>query len=181
MTPALTKPFCVSQAIPMVMCVMMLPMPSVSWGDARAVVPLIALLQQYDEKHSVDSAAAMGLERLGQPAVSALLDVLKDGTRQARGLAASVLGGLGDPCAIEPLAALLSDTDHHLRIAAIESLAEIGVSECLSLIQRCLEDPVPKVRENAEYWVNELTAVGITGRENTHDDEQRIKTLAGAE
>ncbi len=53
-------------------------------GDARAVVPLIALMQQYDEKHSVDSAAAMGLESLG---------------------------GIGDPHAVESLAEIGDATE----------------------------------------------------------------------
>lgn len=125
-------------------------------GDERAIVPLIALMQEPDEQHCVDSAAAMGLDRLGQPAVPALLDVLQNSANKARRLAASVLGGIGDRRAVEPLAELLSDSDKDMRLAAIEALAQISGSDCLVLIQSCLQDPVLEVRETAEYWIEEM-------------------------
>jgi HEAT repeat protein len=125
-------------------------------GDDRAIVPLVSLMQQPDEPSSVDSAAAMGLVRLGNRAVPALVEVLKQGTHSGRGLAASVLGSIGDTRAIEPLTALLASEDESTRIAAIEALAEIGGERCLALIRQRPGDPSPGVRENATYWVQEL-------------------------
>ena len=127
-------------------------------GDERAVAPLVTLMQEPDDQHCVDSAAAMGLDRLGQSAMPALLEVLQNGANKARHLAADVLGGLGDKRAVEPLAKLLSDNDKDMRITAIEALAQIGGSDCLVLIQGCLQDPVPEVREAAEYWIGEMRA-----------------------
>ena len=125
-------------------------------GDERAIAPLVALMQTPDARHCVDSAAAMGLDRLGKPAVPALLEVLQNGTTEARCLAADALGGVGDDRAVGPLATLLSHDDKDVRIAAIEALAQIGGSDCLALIQRCLQDPVPQVRETADNWAKEM-------------------------
>jgi HEAT repeat protein len=127
-------------------------------GDERAIASLVALMQKPDEQHCVDSAAAMGLDRLGQPAVPALLNVLQSGSNEARRLAASVLGSIGDRGAVEPLARFLTHSDKDLRIAAIEALAQLGGSDCLALLQPCLQDPVPEVRETAEYWIEEMRA-----------------------
>ena len=124
-------------------------------GDMRATVPLIALMQKPDVRHSVDSAAATGLNKLGRPAVPALLDVLQNGASTARCLAAGVLGSIGDDRAIGLLAKLLSGSDQEARIAAIEALALIGGGDSLAHIQSCLQDPIPQVRETADYWAKE--------------------------
>jgi len=127
-------------------------------GDERAIGPLIALMQKPDDQHCVDSAAAMGLNRLGRTAVPALLDVLQNGANLARRLAADVLGGIGDKRAVEPLTGLLCDSDKDVRIVAVEALAQIGGSDCIVLIQGCLQDPAPKVHETAAYWIEEMSA-----------------------
>ena len=71
-------------------------------------------------------------------------------------MAASVLGGIREEEAIEPLAALLSSEDPGTRIAGIEALAEIDTFQCRSHIEKCLTDPSDRVRDNADYWWNEL-------------------------
>jgi len=59
------------------------------------------------------------------------------------------------------LAHLLADADEDIRIAGIESLAEIGTAACLTLIQQCLDDPAGPVRENASYWYHEVAKIGL--------------------
>ncbi len=125
-------------------------------GDERAIEPLIELMSTPDLEHSVDGAAAMGLERLGEPAVPALLALLQSATPSVRVTVAYTLGGIGDASAIEPLSRLLLEEEDGLRIAGIESLAEIGGVECFALIQTCLEDVSERVCENAVHWCKEL-------------------------
>jgi len=125
-------------------------------GDERAISPLISLMQQPDEGHSVDSAAAMGLVRLGQAAIPALLEVLARGAEEHQCKAAYILGSLKAEQAIPSLTSLLSSPNEHTRIAGIESLAKIGNADCLALIKLLQSDPVPRVSENADYWVRDL-------------------------
>ena len=116
-------------------------------GDERAIEPLIELMSTPDLEHYVDSAAAMGLERLGEPAVPALTPLLQSATPSVRVTVAYTLGGIGDTSAIEPLSRLLLEEEDDLRIAGIESLADIGTAECLALIQPSLNDVSERVRE----------------------------------
>jgi HEAT repeat protein len=96
------------------------------FGYVQAVQPLIDLVRQPSREDSVDSAAAMALAKLGQPAISPLLEVLQTGNPKAREMAARTLGSIRYPVTIEPLGALLTDPDEWVRIAAVEALAQIG-------------------------------------------------------
>jgi HEAT repeat protein len=125
-------------------------------GDERAIKPLTSLLLQRDEEHYVDSAAAMGLVRLGPSAIPALLEILIQGSEAHQCAAAAVLGGLKAEQAIVPIASLLSSPDENTRITGIEALAEIGTADCLALISPCQSDPDTRVSEDAVYCVREL-------------------------
>jgi HEAT repeat protein len=136
------------------------------FGYVQAVESLIDLVSQEVREDSVDSAAAMALARLGQPAIPSLVQLLQTGNPKARSMAARTLGSIGDPAAIEPIAAMLTDADEWVRIAAVESLAQIGErsspgrARCLELIATRLDDPVQRVRDNAAYWHREIQNAG---------------------
>jgi HEAT repeat protein len=140
-----------------------------SFGYVQAVESLIDLVRQAVREDSVDSAAAMALARLGEPAVPPLLELLQTGSPKAKAMAARTLGSIGDPAAIEPIAVLLTDADEWVRIAAVESLAQIGErsgpgrERCLELIATRLDDPVQAVRDNAAYWYREVQSAGKKG------------------
>jgi HEAT repeat protein len=80
-------------------------------SDARAVEPLIRLLQEAVSLHQTElsSAAVAALGKLGPPAVEPLIAVVVDPgeNRYARGYAAQALGAIGDPRAVEPLRGIL--------------------------------------------------------------------------
>jgi HEAT repeat protein len=96
------------------------------FGYTQGIEPLIELVRQANREDSLLDAAAMSLARLGQSAIPPLLELLQTDNPAIRGLAARTLGGIRDPVAIEPIAALLTDLDEWVRIAALESLGEIG-------------------------------------------------------
>lgn len=67
--------------------------------------------------------------QIGKPAVEPLIVVLKDTKRNpavAQGVAVEALGRIGDPRAVEPLIAALTDYGFHQEEAAIEALERIG-------------------------------------------------------
>lgn len=90
--------------------------PQVRWAAVRALEGksepkvLKALLWALrDNAHLVSDAAAVALSRAGTPAVSGLIEALRDAKANVRGLAVEALGRIGDPQAVPALAALLSD------------------------------------------------------------------------
>jgi len=109
--------------------------------------------------------------RLGQAAVPALLEIMSQGPEAHQCAAASVLGNLKAEQAVTSIAVLLSSSDENSRITGIEALAAIGNADCLALIKPLQSDPVPKVSENAAYWVRELEAEEIlwAGQPNDQD------------
>ncbi|MCL4507230.1 MAG: HEAT repeat domain-containing protein [Chloroflexi bacterium] len=124
-------------------------------GDARAVDPLIGLLQDAEKlirieaatalgqlhdprairplieilgtDYALSSAAARSLGRLGDSrAVTALIHMLDDCYECGREAAAEALGRLHDERAVPPLVKALNDEDSAMRKIAAESLAQIG-------------------------------------------------------
>ena len=105
-------------------------------GDARAVGPLLVALGEVGEsgvdgvfaKLSVRGAAARALGRNRQIPVPWSLWWLRLRTRMSRCAkdAVEALGRIGDPRALEPLVAMLTDADEGVRGAAVEALESMG-------------------------------------------------------
>jgi hypothetical protein len=72
-----------------------------------------------------ESGAKAGLSKIGKPAVTALVKILKDGSDQQRRNAAELLGTISDKRAIEPLINALSDPNKWVRQHAINSLSTL--------------------------------------------------------
>lgn len=95
--------------------------------DPRALAPLLAVLA--DANRDVRWAAIEALGDLGdRRAVPALVEYLKrpEAYRWGKRLAASALGAIGDPAALEPLLGLLADEDPFVRRAAAMALLRLG-------------------------------------------------------
>jgi HEAT repeat protein len=143
-------------------------------GDERAIAPLISLMLQPDEENCVDSAASMGLVRLGKSAIPSLLEVLNHGTETHQCIAAWVLGSLHAEQATALIAVLLSSPNENTRITGIEALAEIGNEDCLTLIKPCQHDSIARVSQNAAYWVRELQSA-LTAQKRTVSRRSRME------
>jgi HEAT repeat protein len=135
-------------------------------GDERAVEPLIRLLRNAGTQENLASSAATALIRFKKSAIEPLKEVLRDGDSDARWLVAQALGGMGLRDSISPLADLLDDEAEHVRIAAIESLAQLGESQpkrmgrrCLELLEKGLDDAAPAVRKIALFWSRNLRVI----------------------
>ncbi|HKQ70094.1 MAG TPA: HEAT repeat domain-containing protein, partial [Polyangiaceae bacterium] len=115
-----------------------------------AVVPLlIEELLRVDEHATPRIAEALvGFGLLVTPGLLALLEHHEH--QAARVWAARILGSIGDPTAVDVLAARLRDRHDLLRIAAAEALGAIADARALQpLVQAALRDPAPQVRANA--------------------------------
>jgi HEAT repeat protein len=93
-------------------------------GDARAIGPLIAALN--DAERDVRKAASAALGKLGPTAVEPLVLLLSAPDKQVRRDAIAALGELGDRHAVELLIAALGDEDFEVRSAAASALGKLG-------------------------------------------------------
>lgn len=80
-----------------------------------------------DESAFVASVAADALSMIGEPAVEALTEKLKDEHPHARLLAVQALGRIGSRRAIGPLCEVLEDSSYLVRYCASEALEALGV------------------------------------------------------
>ena len=124
-------------------------------GDAGAVDALVGRLG--DPVQEVAYTAREVVERFDGAALMALIEALKSGSTQARELAASLLGDLGDARAVEGLLAALATDDWQVRVAVIEALGGIGDTRALPHIERLLDDSQQPVRAMAAAMHRRLT------------------------
>ena len=119
-------------------------------GDARAVMPLIAALQDPDDSHlRVNAAKALG--KIGDArAVMPLIAALQDPHDGVRSVAAETLGRMPDTRAVMPLIAMLQDAeDRELRKNAAFALREIADARAVKPLIAALQDPHDGVRSMA--------------------------------
>lgn len=113
-------------------------------ADPRAVGPLIAALAHPDI--DMRKAAWRALAAIGAPAVEPLLAALASG--DAYSWATRALGAIGDPRAISPLIAVLTDRSRAdtTRYWAAAALGQLGAAAAFGLLVRLLEDDTEPAR-----------------------------------
>ena len=85
-----------------------------------------ALLQALrGDSEAASQAAAYALGRAGEPAVGPLMDCLRLGSEHVRRNAGYGLAAAG-PAAVEALAQACADDDPAVRLAAVDSLGDMG-------------------------------------------------------
>jgi len=93
-------------------------------ADLRAVEPLIEALKNNDSM--VKYSASTALQKLGAPAVPAMVARLDSDDAEFVALLAEVLGQIGDPQAVMPLCQLLSQkVSYKVRMAVVKALGNI--------------------------------------------------------
>ncbi len=117
-----------------------------------------------------------------------LLDLLRSRSAQDKEFAALALGALGDPAAVDPLFAVLQDTNifsrgrnRSLEAAVILTLGEIGHEKAVAqLLQvygmRYLDEPSADNRK-----VNVLSALGLLAQQGSESAVGELLTLAAQE
>lgn len=82
-----------------------------------------------DSSQFIARTAADALQRIGQPAVPALIEALKDQNAQVRGLAARALAHIKDTASIPALFSALEDESAFVQYWADEGLERMGVGQ----------------------------------------------------
>lgn len=113
------------------------------------VVPM--LIQALDHTNdNVRGVSAQLLARIGTPAIPAVLNVLKNGTTQAKSMAIFTVGEERVPAAVEPLIGLLTHADADIRAAAAWALGMIGEGRAKPALEAASKDDDPKVRDSVQ-------------------------------
>lgn len=111
---------------------------AVRWHDAgemaRALVDVLAATDDVGARN----AALEALERLGAPAVDALVAALEV-DQPHRKFLLDALGGLADPRAVPALARGLDDPDPNVQVAAAEALGRIGGPAAEAALLACAD------------------------------------------
>jgi HEAT repeat protein len=120
------------------------------WGIARtkdpqAIDPLINALQNNDLS---ERSATSGLVAIGKPAVNPLIHALNDNGFKGRDGAATTLGEIGDPQAIDPLIQILKNTSEEssLRIEVALALGAIGNDRAIDPLIQASKDSNKDIR-----------------------------------
>lgn len=117
-------------------------------GDARAVEPLIALLNEKDE--IVRNSAIEALGRISDKRASRhILKFLGDRDEDTRVVTAEALAKIGDKSINKYLIAMLKSGDKNARAGASKALGKMGVTEAVIPLTKLLEDSSSMVREEA--------------------------------
>jgi HEAT repeat protein len=125
-------------------------------GDARAVKPLVAALSDLD--WSVREVAGEALAHIGPPAAGFLIAILNDQSQSTgvRWAAAKALGKIGDPRAVEPLIAALSEGKVWWCRDAVEALGQIGDARAVEPLVIALNSRIVSVRKAAAEALDRL-------------------------
>ncbi|HEY9832645.1 MAG TPA: HEAT repeat domain-containing protein, partial [Stenomitos sp.] len=138
-----------------------LVLTSISWAKTATEAEIATLVEKVKttENESEFVEAVVALEKIGQPAIPALIQLLKENKLAVRWGAADALEHMGEP-AIPALRAALKDPDKNVRINAVSALQGISIRErdregetlaalVVPELIVALQDPEPEVRHSA--------------------------------
>jgi HEAT repeat protein len=116
------------------------------------------------------------IEKMGVAAVNPLIEVLRDKEGTVRKFAATLLGRLGDPRAIEPLGMALYDLHHEVGKASAESLARFG-APTIDILVEALSHPEMWIRIHAIQALSKIKDVRVTQilLQMLNDPEREVK------
>jgi HEAT repeat protein len=124
-------------------------------GDARAVAPMIKILQDAGYYDFILPHVSSALLKIGTPAVEPLIkSIHKDYPR--RYLAIEVLGRIGDSRVVEPLVRVLRESDEYTCAAAVTALGLIGDTRAIEPLIPFLYQSSSSLRNSAAKALNQL-------------------------
>ena len=127
---------------------------AIALGETKhpAAIPFLmeALRDSYwwFEREQAAADLLNAIEKMGPAAVEPLIEALGDKEGTVRKFAATVLGNLGDPRAMEELGMALYDLYHEVGETAAEALAKFG-AKAVELLIESLNHPEAAIREHA--------------------------------
>jgi len=116
------------------------------FSEPQIVISLVKLLEETEEEE-LAIASAQTLAKIGQPAITALVELLKD--EKSRLLAVKSLAQIRRSEVIEPLLSVIDDSVAEVRVTAIEALGSFHRKNLIPVLITALKDTSPFVRKEA--------------------------------
>jgi len=116
------------------------------FNEPEVVMSLVKLLEETQEEE-LAIMSAQALAKIGQPAVSALIELLKD--EKSRLLAVKSLAQIRRSEVIEPLLSVVEDSVAEVRVIAIEALGSFHHKHLIPVFIKALQDTSSSVRKEA--------------------------------
>jgi len=154
-------------------------------GNTRHPEAILFLMQAlrdafwwYEREHAAGDLLA-AIEMMGESAVEPLIEALKDREGTVRKFAATLLGSIGDPRAIEELGMALYDLHHEVSLAAAEALAHFG-APAIEVLEEALRHPESAVREHAVIGLGKIRDARVAPLliEMSNDPERIVQKQA---
>ncbi|MDY6898520.1 MAG: HEAT repeat domain-containing protein [Cyanobacteriota bacterium] len=116
------------------------------FNEPEVVISLVKFLEETQEEE-LAIMSAQALAQIGQPAVSALIELLKD--EKSRLLAVKSLAQIRRSEVIEPLLSVVEDSVAEVRVIAIEALGSFHHKLLIPVFIKALQDTSFSVRKEA--------------------------------
>ncbi|MEM7580162.1 MAG: HEAT repeat domain-containing protein [Cyanobacteria bacterium P01_A01_bin.80] len=114
--------------------------------EPEVVISLVKFLEETEEEE-LAMMSAQTLAKIGQPAITALIELLKD--EKSRLLAVKSLSQIRRSEVIEPLVSVVDDSLAEVRVIAIETLSSFHQKRLISVFIKALQDTSFSVRKEA--------------------------------
>lgn len=133
-----------------------------------------------DPDPEVRSYIISTLGRIGEHAVVLLTDLVKNDDVGVQRDAATALGKIGSPRALEPLLKLCENKQWQVRKAAVHALGMMDDSRAKCSLMRALEDEVKDVRQEAAYILGFTVGEGVVKALITalEDEDEKVRSNA---
>jgi HEAT repeat protein len=141
--------------------------PNVQQLKSKGDVDGLIEALEYQDDHNIRLAAATALGRIGDPRAVDPLISALEDQPRVREVAAMALGEIGDPRAVESLIRALEDADWELRSMIAKSLGKIGDPRTAKPLVNLLRDKSENVR-----WYASQALEAITGESFGEDIAQ---------
>lgn len=133
------------------------------------------IAQLANRKAGQRNYAKAELAKIGKPAVSALIQTLKQGTPWQRQAAAELLGAIGDERAIEPLIDALQDEDEFVRQNAINSLSTL-TNQTFGFVHDAPESERQEAVKKWQDWLAQKKEEAKKKEEEKRKQEEKKKS-----
>jgi HEAT repeat protein len=127
-------------------------------GDTRAIEPLLDVALGFESK-PLRADADKALLAIGEPALKPIIEGLKRPGVNALASAADLLGRIGDPRAIKPLAAALHYAPDYRRSYVVKALGQLGGEEASVALVDALQ--YKESRSAAVRWLVRFGGVSV--------------------
>jgi HEAT repeat protein len=146
-------------------------------GDPRAVEPLVSIALGMDPK-PLRADADTALLAIGEPALAAIIKGLKRSGVNAPLEAADLLGRMGNPRAVEPLAAALHFVPNYGRSYVVKALGQIGGEQAAEALVEALQ--YQGDRSSATRWLVRAGETAISPLVAALGDEEKGSAAGSA-